>query len=52
MAIAHLTFDLLLCRILVELFFLNFNKVPFTCSYPRDKFRIAQILKGRLNNPT
>jgi macrolide transport system ATP-binding/permease protein len=45
-AISHLTFDLLLAAVLIELFFLNFNKVPFTCSYPKDKFRLAGLAVG------
>jgi hypothetical protein len=45
-AMSHLVFDLLLSAIVIEVFFLNFNKVPFTCSYPRDKFRMAALAIG------
>jgi predicted permease len=45
-AMSHLVFDLLLSAIVIEIFFLNFNKVPFTCSYPRDKFRMAALAIG------
>src|SRR5262249_39407660 len=41
-----LIFDLLLSAVVIEIFFLNFNKVPFTCSYPRDKFRLAALAVG------
>jgi hypothetical protein len=48
LALVHLTFDLILSAIVIELFFLNFNKVPFTCSYPHDKFRMAGVVIGYL----
>ncbi len=45
-ALSHLVYDLLLSAVVIELLFLNFNKVPFTCSYPRDKFRLAALAVG------
>jgi predicted permease len=44
----HLLFDLLVTAILIEVFFLNFNKVPFTCSYPENKFQLALLAAGYL----
>jgi len=47
-AIAHILFDLALAAVVIELFFVSFNKVPFTCSYPTDKFRLAGLAVGYL----
>src|SRR5262249_16903450 len=47
-AVAHLVFDLIVSFLLIEVFFLNFNKVPFTCAYPKNKFQLAAIAAGYL----
>lgn len=40
-AMFHLAFGLAIAAMLTELFFLNFNKVPFTCSYLPAKSHLA-----------
>jgi predicted permease len=47
-ASSHLIFDLCLSFLLIEVFFLGFNKVPFTCSYPTNKFQLAAIAAAYL----
>ena len=37
----HLAFGLAIAALLTELFFFNFNKVPFTCSYLPAKSHLA-----------
>jgi len=40
-AIAHLTFDLVMTAFLIEAFFFGFRKVPFTCTYLQNKLQLA-----------
>ena len=47
-AVFRLVFDLLVTAILIEVFFFNFNKVPFTCSYPEKKLQLAVLAAGYL----
>src|SRR4030095_4534718 len=39
-AMFHLLFGLAVAALLVEFFFFEFHKVPFTCSYLRAKFHL------------
>jgi len=40
-AVFHLAFGLAIAAMLIEVFFVNFNKVPFTCSYLPAKSHLA-----------
>ena len=40
-AVTHLVFDLITTAFLIEAFFFDFRKVPFTCSYLQSKLQLA-----------
>jgi hypothetical protein len=40
-AVTHLAFDLIMTAFLIEAFFFDFRKVPFTCSYLQSKLQFA-----------
>src|SRR5262249_32484994 len=42
-ALLHLGFDLVVAVLLLEVFFFNFNKVPFTCSYSSGKLQLGAV---------
>ena len=44
----HLGFGLAIAALLTELFFFNFNKVPFTCSYLPAKSHLAFLAAAYL----
>jgi hypothetical protein len=47
-ALFHLVFDLILGAVLIEAFFFNFNKVPFTCAYVSNKLQFGLVAVGYL----
>ena len=42
-ALLHLSFDLIVAALLIEVLFFKFNKVPFTCSYSSTKLQLGLI---------
>lgn len=44
----HLTFDLFVAALLVETFFVNFNRVPFTCRFSSGKLQLVLIAAAYL----
>jgi len=44
----HLVFDLIISALLIEGFFIRFNKVPFTCAYSSNKIQLVALAAAYL----